>query len=81
MTATAKLAPETTEAPAPARGFPGLPCPKCGEVDGVSLNLAELDTCHCTSCDEEFSLALIRDLVAAWAPVLAWVAMAPAVEE
>lgn len=60
-----------------ARGFGYLPCPRCLATGMVRLDLSDLDTCACTECDEEFTLADVRGLIAAWAPVLAWIDSAP----
>ena len=72
---------ETTTAPTTlARGFGNLPCPKCGEEACVTLRLdsfEEDDACKCCSCEAEFPLADIRDLMAKWGKVLAWLDMAP----
>lgn len=50
-----------------------LPCPRCGELANVQLDLADLDTCCCRECDAEFTVAEVRALVAAWAPVVRWI--------
>jgi hypothetical protein len=56
-----------------------LPCPLCGQADAtLSLNLADADTVHCAECDEDFSLDLVREFTARWAPMLNWVASMPA---
>lgn len=58
-------------------GFGSLPCPKCLEDATISLNLADMDTCKCDSCEEEFTLDNIRDIMKKWAPVLKWLDAAP----
>jgi hypothetical protein len=35
-----------------ARGFPGLPCLRCGETDTATVNLGDVLTFACTSCDQ-----------------------------
>ncbi len=65
----------TTEAP--ATGFAGLKCPACGEPDMVRLDLPDLDTVTCASCEAELSLRKdIAPQMAMWAKVLKWVAAA-----
>jgi transcription elongation factor Elf1 len=79
-TATTLTAPAPTTTP---RGFGNLPCPKCGEEAVVTLRLdsfEEDDACKCMSCDAEFSLADVRDLIAKWSRVLAWLESAPMAE-
>jgi hypothetical protein len=61
------------------RGFPGLRCLKCGEEDTVRVNVADMGL-TCSSCDEGFSVAEVRDMMASWTRVLAWIDQAPAVK-
>lgn len=77
-------APETTEAPAVRRGWPNLPCPKCGEVDGCRIDLAEVtgdEAITCASCEECFGVDFLRDLVERWQPVLSWLSQVPALPD
>lgn len=62
-----------------AKGFKA-PCIKCGEPCTVSLDLADVDTFSCSSCDETFTTAEVRELVAEWSKVLDWIALAPAAD-
>lgn len=62
------------------RGFGCLTCPLCGQDCGISLNLEDLETCTCPECSEEFTLDTVRDVIARWQRVLAWVEMCPAGE-
>ena len=75
---------ETTTAPTiQPRGFGNLPCPKCGEEAVVTLRLdsfEEDDACKCASCEVEFPLADVRDLIAKWSRVLTWLESAPLAE-
>lgn len=67
----------------PPRGFPGLPCLRCGEVGDVNLNLNEItgdEALYCGNCDAKYGLDEVRDTVATWQKVLAWVDLAPIVE-
>jgi uncharacterized protein (DUF983 family) len=71
-------APETAT---PKRGFGYLPCPKCGEEQvTVSLFLDEVSTFRCCECEGEWSADEVRDLIARWGRVLAWLDLAPTVE-
>lgn len=78
-TTNGSLANGTTAA---GRGFGALPCPKCGE-DGacITLDLSDLETCHCPECDGDFGLGDVRDLISKWSAVLKWVDAAPALPE
>src|SRR5262249_28800203 len=74
--------------PAPAdtvgRGFPGIPCLYCNDEGTIRLDLADVtapDAFHCTACEAEFSLDDVRTKIAAWQPVLTWVALAPQLPE
>jgi transcription elongation factor Elf1 len=69
------VAPETT--PTPKRGFL-LPCPCCGEeAAGISLNLGDGETFTCGECETEFTTEHIRDFIAKWTKILAWVDAMP----
>jgi uncharacterized protein (DUF983 family) len=60
-----------------AKGFPDLPCPRCGEAGAIRLLLEDLTTFTCAACDAEFTAEEVRALVTAWLPVLAWIDLAP----
>ncbi len=62
------------------RGFPSLTCVLCGEADCVRLDLSDLDTFTCTSCEADFTLDEVREHLAAWGRVVVWIESAPAVE-
>ena len=56
-----------------------LPCPRCGVPDAaLLLNLADGETITCQENDCEFTTDDVRDLLARWAPVLAWLDAMPA---
>ncbi len=62
------------------KGWGNLPCPKCGvecliHVDLLCVN--ESDSLHCCECDEDFGPEDVRNFVAKWQPVLAWLDTAP----
>lgn len=72
--------PAAAVAPA-ARGFPGLPCPRCGAEGRFLLRLDNLDNLHCNDCDADLSVGGdIRPLLARWSAVLAWIDQAPPAE-
>jgi hypothetical protein len=61
-------------------GF-AITCPYCNEEDStVTIQLADLTACHCSSCDEEFSPAdAVRKMeakLAEWLRVQKWVELA-----
>lgn len=76
-------APEPSPSCKPVRrGFGSVPCPRCGSDDYIlSLDLADLNTFTCDGCKEEFLADDVRNLIAAWQPVLAWIDLAPQLPE
>ena len=54
------------------------PCLRCGENDTVMLDLSDLETCHCNSCDAEFTIEQVREVLVTWAKIIAWIDTAPA---
>lgn len=69
----------TTTATRTAKGFKVL-CPFCGDSEAtVKMDLNDLRSCSCTSCDEEFSpmdaLEKARAAMAAWERVVRFVEM------
>ncbi len=55
-----------------------LHCILCGNADEVSLDLEDLRTFRCRSCEEEFCITDVRDRCAEWARVLKWLDQVPA---
>ncbi len=76
MTATAtQSAPAAADAP--GKGM-CLPCPRCGEAEAsISLCLADAETFTCGECGTEFTATDLRDIMARWQKVLAWVDAMP----
>jgi uncharacterized protein (DUF983 family) len=74
MTPTTHPTTPTCSTPTPvSRGFV-LPCPKCGNAEScISLHLDDCETFTCRECDEEFTADDVRDLIAKWGKVLAWI--------
>jgi len=55
-----------------------LPCPCCGEANAtITLNLADGESLACQDCSADFSTADVRNFIAKWAPMLAWVDAMP----
>lgn len=76
MTALATTRPAT---PSTRRGFSSLRCPLCGTADETQcLDLDDLQTLHCAGCGEDYTLDDVRELIAAWQRLLAWIDAAPA---
>jgi transcription elongation factor Elf1 len=69
--------PQAAPAPEPYTGFGDLPCPRCGEVTLIRLDLDDLDRLTCGNCEEPFTASEVRELIDAWAPVLRWIESAP----
>jgi len=55
-----------------------LVCPKCGEAATVRVDVLGGDSCRCDGCEEEYTIADVRALVASWGPLLAWLDSHPA---
>lgn len=75
-----KMVPQTEAISQQARGFPMLPCPKCGEVNGVHLNVSAFADNYgftCNHCDNGFGLDSIRLFLDRWGAALAWLETAP----
>jgi hypothetical protein len=66
------------ETPAP---FAGLPCIKCGECDTITLDLADLDSFSCQSCDATFDNAEVQAVLDVWPAVLNWIDLAKSQKE
>jgi transcription elongation factor Elf1 len=63
-----------------ARGFK-LSCPSCGEDEvTITLDLSDLATCHCGSCDDEFAVSTavnqMAERLAKWRAVARWIDLA-----
>ena len=59
------------------RGFGHLPCPKCGEVTTIKMDLDDCFTMTCSECEGEFTTDDVREFIAAWVPLLKWIETAP----
>jgi hypothetical protein len=70
--------------PPKLKGFGPLDCPCCGAEACIDLDLARPlsgdEACHCSACSERFSLARVRQFIARWQRVLAWVDLAPDID-
>jgi hypothetical protein len=78
-TPTATTAPATTPTPKP---WGTLPCPLCGVAEAaISIRFDDMDTCSCAECSGDFSLEVVRDLIARWTPLLRWLSTSPGSEE
>jgi transcription elongation factor Elf1 len=72
----------TTNAPATLalnkpKGFGPLPCIRCGQEASISLDLDDCSTFRCGECEESFDVCDLREHLARWQRVLAWVDAAP----
>lgn len=61
------------------RGF-RAPCIKCGDPDCVRVDLSDLSAFTCHSCDDTFTADDVREHIAQWSSVLAWIEAAPSVD-
>ena len=62
-----------------ARGF-ATRCLHCGEADTVRVDLSDVGSMTCSSCDAEMTAEDVREAIGAWQRVLAWLETAPAYE-
>lgn len=53
-------------------------CLRCGEPAKVSVDVTDGETFYCFSCDTEFTVAVVRELIASWQQILAWLDAHPA---
>jgi transcription elongation factor Elf1 len=63
---------------ATAKGF-AVRCLHCGEEETVRLDVHDLHTFHCSSCDAELSTDDVRAEMSRWAQLLTWIETAPEV--
>jgi len=62
------------------RGFSSLPCILCGNTDGnVTVSLDDVSQFHCNECGDDFDADAVRQQIAQWQAVLAWIDAAPTV--
>lgn len=54
-----------------------VPCPLCGDKGGVVVYVNAVEEFHCMECGDNFSTEKVKQLIDAWAAVLAWVEQAP----
>jgi hypothetical protein len=67
-------------ATATTRGF-AVKCIHCAEESTVRLDVHDVHTFHCGSCDNEFTADDVRAEMARWTKLLAWLDSAPAIDE
>ena len=58
------------------RGYQ-VECIKCGNDEGVHVQVGDTAAFRCTNCDEEFNAAEIREHIERWEKLLAWCESAP----
>jgi transposase-like protein len=59
------------------KGF-GVRCLHCAEENAVRVDVHDLHTFTCTSCDAEFTAGDVREELARWGKLLTWLETAPA---
>lgn len=62
------------------KGF-NVHCPMCGVDEGLFVKLHDCETLHCENCDEEIEISDLRDRMAGWVRLLAWLDTAPSSDE
>jgi hypothetical protein len=74
--ATERTEVPTTDAHA-GRGLT-LPCPHCGDAGAcITVCMADGETFYCTEHDGTFSAQDVREFIAKWSAVLAWLDAIP----
>jgi uncharacterized protein (DUF983 family) len=63
-----------------AKGFTTR-CPECGVEDTLRIDVADVHSLSCSSCDAELTAADLRHIIAGWTKLLAWLDTAPVVGE
>jgi uncharacterized protein (DUF983 family) len=63
------------------RGFKNIICPRCMEEGGITMDAADVHAFHCRECDEDIEADAVRDLIAGWTKLLAWLDTAPERED
>ena len=58
------------------RGFK-VNCPFCGEDGNLRLEVEDVHSLTCSSCDAEFTTEDIRQVIDGWRRLLAWLDAAP----
>lgn len=59
------------------RGFGGVPCLHCAVPDTLAVHLEAVAVLECRACGAEFTADAVRDYLARWGTVLAWLALCP----
>lgn len=60
------------------RGF-AVRCLFCGQEESIQIDAHDLDSLHCSSCDEGFTPNDVRAEIGKWTKLLAWLETAPEV--
>lgn len=61
----------------PTKGFVAATCIACGNTESLTLDLFRLDAVTCANCKTAVPLWQIREHVAAYVAMLAWIDLAP----
>jgi len=56
-------------------------CLHCAEEETVRVDVHDVLTFHCGSCDAEFTADDVRAELARWGKLLAWLDSAPSIED
>lgn len=62
------------------RGFK-IHCPFCGEENSLRFNVDDVHAMTCGQCDVDLTAEDIRQVMAQWGHMLAWLDTAPPVED
>ena len=81
MSTATTAAPKIAPPPTVKRGFSGLPCPNCGELDGIHVVLSDVSAMRCVECENELTTDDVRNFIAKWSPVLSWLETCPVITE
>lgn len=54
-------------------------CPKCLDPEAaVSVDLGDGESLCCAGCDQPYTVAEVREMIASWGPILVWLDAHPA---
>ncbi len=63
------------------RGFAGVRCVHCGDVDTLAVKLDDVSTLVCRECSEDVTIDELLAAVAKVQRLVKWLSTAPAIED
>jgi Zn ribbon nucleic-acid-binding protein len=59
------------------RGFAGVACLACSTPDMLAVHVEAVAVLECRACGAEYTADAVRDHLARWGAVVAWLALCP----